>query len=85
MNKNIPNELAKNLGDINIRKEVFERYGSEEGQYNGINENQDHIELNFYPKNGFVLTVFAKHHVLESTFYDTNGEQQHETVLGEWR
>lgn len=80
----IPNELAQNFDDIEVRRKMMELYGDSKTMYSGVNEDGEDVLVSI-AKDSIVVVTNQKNGWVRKNFYDAEGYAEGETFDGRWK
>lgn len=79
----IPNELAKDYHDIEVRRIIIKEYGDSNMPYSGVNQYGEDVELHV-SYDGIVLKTYQDNGWVRINYYDSDGHNDGETFDGKW-
>lgn len=80
----IPNELSSRFSDIEVRRQIIQKYGDSPNMFVGENADGEKVALFISRKNGIVLNTYQDNGWLRVDYYDAEGYFEGETFDGRW-
>ena len=83
--KQIPDSLASEFSNLDVRRQIIERFSDNSEFYVGTNAFGDRILLNVSQERGITLKTYQANGWLRVTYYDADGFYVGETFEGRWK
>jgi len=83
MNK-IPNELSTRFTDIDVRRELIDKYGDSDTMFTGKNADGEMVTASIDKERGITLKTYQSNGWVRVTYYNKEGYAESEGFDGKW-